>query len=395
MVRARQILKGLTLISRDIVSALERQVQFQRKAPVAALLFLTFRCNSRCKTCIFWTRSFADELKKEIPFERWKSIIDELAAAGVKVVEVFGGNVLLRKDLLISVIRYLKERNIIVHLPLNQIGIDEQVAEEIVRNTDFVYFSTDGVGTVQDEIRGHPGASRGLDEIITMFRSLRKNRKTPRLICNTTVSRLNVGLLDRVAEYALSRRFDEVAFEYVGEFTRDHVNKSVVDGSTPTPYFLRQRESLLVSREDAHRLKENVRMIKRRFQQQGFSVGTVNIDTLSERNLTTGTIPYSKCHVIRVEPVVDPYGNLIACPHFNNYIIGSLLDQPFDMLWNSERHLTFRARQQAGALELCRHCILGVERNFSLLGSFKRIYYSRIAPKLGTKNRAESVCTPV
>ena len=128
MITNNKVIKGLKIISRDIAQVAQRQIRFYRKRPVSSTLFLTYRCNSRCRTCAFWTRPQHEEKEKEIDFDEWKVIIDKLANAGVKITEIFGGNVLLRKKLLISILKYLKEKEFIIHLPTNQIGLDDDIA---------------------------------------------------------------------------------------------------------------------------------------------------------------------------------------------------------------------------------------------------------------------------
>ena len=58
------------------------------------------------------------------PTTRKAAVPERFRAAGVRVVEIFGGNVLLRKDLLIPVLHYLHDNGICIHLPTNQIGME-------------------------------------------------------------------------------------------------------------------------------------------------------------------------------------------------------------------------------------------------------------------------------
>jgi MoaA/NifB/PqqE/SkfB family radical SAM enzyme len=366
----------------DVQALAQRQRHFQRVLPLTSLLFLTYRCNSHCRTCTFWKRPHREEEKREIGFQEWRIIIDKLAAAGVRATEVFGGNVLLRKDLLLSVLRYLKEKEFEIHLPTNQIGLDDEIARSIVTYVDYVYISTDGVGEHQDAIRGLKGSSQRAEAAVTKLLRLRRGCKTPKIICNTTVSRYNADLLDDLAEYALRMGFDEIHFDYAGEISKEHLEHSVIDGLLPTPYFLKEGESILVDRAGAKRLKQSLRRIRKKHAHSDIDIVTVNIDVLTEENLYEGTIPHGKCYVDRLEVTVDPAGNLIPCAFINNYINGNLLNDAFEDVWNNERYQRFRRQQNRGAIAMCKHCILGVQRNPGLLTSLKRIYLSRLAPAL-------------
>ncbi len=380
------LLNGAKALSGDLIALGKRQIDFYRVKPSTSTLFLTYRCNSKCRTCSMWQKPQQELEKQEIGLEQWKAIIDQLAAAGIRTTELFGGNVLLRKDLLIALLEHLDQRGIATHLPTNQIGLDDEVAEAIVRFADAVYISTDGPGDRQDEIRGVKNASRNVELTITKLRRLREDicseQRRPRLICNNTVSRFNAGMMEEMADYAEAAGFDELHFEYAGEFIREEIDTSLINGLRPDPYYVRKEESILVDRTGAGQIKESIRRIKEKRNGRRVVISTLNIDTLSEGDLWQGTIPHKKCYVERNEVTVDPSGHLVICPFINNYLLGSLVTGSLEMLWNNERHRDFRRHQNSGRLPMCRRCILGVQRNPGIVGSLKRIYYSRIEPVL-------------
>ncbi|OGP49381.1 MAG: hypothetical protein A2Y79_09660 [Deltaproteobacteria bacterium RBG_13_43_22] len=377
-----KMIKGLQTIFYEVRDLAQREIRFYQGKPYIATLFLTYRCNSHCKTCTAWKRPAAEEIRKEIGIHEWKLIIDKLEAEEVRIAEIFGGNVLLRKDLLISVLQYLHAKNFIIHLPTNQIGLDEEIAQAIVSTVDYLYISTDGVGEYQDLIRGQIGASQRVEDSISMLIRLRNNAKIPRLICNTTVSKFNVNILDKIVAYACSNGFDEIYFEYAGEFSPATIDCSMINGIRPSPYIVKQEETVLVDRQGAHLLKENLRKIKERYQKEPIKIGTVNIDILSERHLYEGTIPHGKCYVERNEVTIDPYGNIVACPFINNYMMGNLVSNTLGEIWNKGKHQTFREQQNGGKLAMCPHCILGVQRNPGIWTSLRRIYFQHIQPRI-------------
>ncbi len=50
----------------DLQAVNERQRRFHGVRPDSATLFLTYRCNSRCRTCTFWKRDHKVEKKTEM-----------------------------------------------------------------------------------------------------------------------------------------------------------------------------------------------------------------------------------------------------------------------------------------------------------------------------------------
>lgn len=380
------LVKGLKVLVGESRSLVSREVDFYKITPRVATMFLTYRCDSKCKTCNMWQRNQIEEIEKELDFDTWKIIIDKLAEAGVKIAEPFGGNALLRKKLLLSVLKYLHQKGISIHLPTNQIGLDDEVAEAIVRYVDTVYLSNDGLGSEQDLVRGVEGASRLAEDAIDRILRLRKNihdRANPlRIVCNCTVSKYNISSMEDVAQYAVTKGFDEIDFEYAGEFEKEVVEASKVMGITPYAQYVRQGASILANKEEAAIIKESLTNIKRRYKNSSIYVQAINIDSLSLKNLYEGTIPHKKCYIERNEVTIDPYGNIVICPFITNYMLGNLARESFDHIWNNQKHRIFREAQNSGRLPMCRHCILGVQRNPSFMKSLHRIYLMRIKPKL-------------
>lgn len=356
---------------KDILPPVRREARYYGVKPRVGTLFLTYRCTSKCRTCTAWKRNATAE--GEIGLEDWVRISDQLYQCGIRAVEFFGGDVFLRKDVVIPLIRHWKERPCVIHIPTNTNLIDEEVAKALAKEkVDFLYFSVDGVSEVQDRVRGIEGSFDKVTKAVALVRKFRGFNTTPQLICNTTISNMNVGTLSEIAQYAFETGFDQNHYEYVGEMTEEHIAKSEIDGVMPTPFYVRQGESVLLNRDQAIGLKQELEEIRRRYANTALSITTVNVDTLSVENLYEGTISNKRCYVLRTEVTIDPYGNVVACPVINNVFFGNAVEQDLETIWNNDAHKTVRKHQRSGDIYLCRHCILGVQRNHSLLTAWKR-----------------------
>ncbi len=372
---------GAATIKKDIFHLIQRQKDFLGAKPRAGTLFLTYRCTSRCRACSMWRRTI--EGNCELGEKEWKNILNQLSGTGVRVVEFFGGDVFLRKRLLTELIRYSKGLGLTVHMPVNSILMDDETAYDIVQaGVDCIYISTDGVGEEHDKIRGVRGNFDRLQSGVKLLQEARGKGRLPSLVCNITISKLNLSFLEQIIDFAYRAKFDVCALEYVGEFTEDHIRLSHVDGIQPDPYYLKQGSSLLLSYSEAKKLKRVVRKVTRLYRNTGMVIYSLNIDTLSIKDLANGTVPMKKCYIERNEVTVDPYGNVIVCPFFSNYILGNLMENSLKKIWNSEKHLRFREKQNSGDLEICRHCIMMVERCYGIRKGLERIYYKRIREKL-------------
>jgi MoaA/NifB/PqqE/SkfB family radical SAM enzyme len=367
----KSIRKIPAAIKRDLTGPLKREILFRKAKPRVATLFLTYRCTSKCKTCTAWMRP--SEKERELDLASWEKIVYELHGSGVRIAELFGGDIFLRKDILFGLIKRMKALNFTVHIPTNAILVDENTAQGLAElGVDYLYLSTDGVAETHDHIRRIDGNFSGVEQAIDMVLAARGERQSPRLICNTTVSKLNFDQLGKIADFAAHKNFDEIHFEYVGEMSEEHIQNSVIDGIEPTPFYVKQDDSVLLNREEAVSLRKTLTGIRKKYQGNRLTVVTINIDTLSLEDLHLGTIPNRKCYVERTEVTIDPYGNLVACPIINNYIFGNVVNERFDRIWNNGLHQRFRQNQISGKIALCEHCILGVQRNHSFLAALKR-----------------------
>lgn len=361
---------------KEVYETVLREVEFYGVKPQVGTLFLTYRCTSRCNTCKMWQKPAQED--KELSLSQWEYIVNILQKKRIKAIEIFGGDVLLRKDLLIPLIRYIKNLGLKIHLPTNCNLLDKDTARELIKaKVDVLYLSVDGVGDGHNKIRGVEGVFDKVTKAIGYLNQARNGSKITRLVCNTTVSKYNVAILENIAQFAKDRRFDEQHYEYVGEMTEDQINNSIIDGLRPAPYYVKSQGSVLVSEEQAILLKKKLKEIRKKYK-NALAIKTINIDMLSVDNLSKGAFPISKCYVERREITIDPFGNVIICPFINNYIMGNLLIDDFENIWNNKIHKAFRRYQNSKQIEICDHCILSVQRNHSFLASLRRIFINRV-----------------
>lgn len=364
-------------IAAEVMDAVKREMGYANGDPKLGIFFLTYRCTSRCRTCKMWLLQW--DVKRELDVSEWLKITDTLTDAGVSVFELFGGDVFLRKDALFPIILRLKQRGATVHIPTNSRLLDETTAQILVdAGTDYLYLSTDGIGDVHNKVRGIKDSFSCVEHAVAALVKYRGGGSVPRLICNTTVSKFNVGCLEDIAQFASEAGFDEIDFEYAGEMTREDIAGSVVDDLRPTPYFLRDGESVLVSPAQAVLLKRKLREITRKYTTSSFRVGTMNIDCLSEDDLIAGSVPKRKCYTERCEVTVDPEGNVVACPFFHTMKYGNLLTEGFSKIWWGKEHEDFHRHLNGKGLLMCRHCIPSVQRSQSFSNRLERIYMARI-----------------
>jgi AdoMet-dependent heme synthase len=130
--------------------------------PLTVQLDLTYRCNERCIHCYLDHDDHGEMTTIEI-----KRLLDELAAAGVFILTLSGGEIMLRKDLF-ELLEYARELTFCVKLKTNAILIRQPEAERIrALGVDSIQVSIySHLAEVHDAITKIPGSlKRSLDAI--------------------------------------------------------------------------------------------------------------------------------------------------------------------------------------------------------------------------------------
>lgn len=342
---------------------IRREIRYYAKRPIDTLFFLTYRCSSRCKTCTLWQRTNRAD---EMTLEEWRRAVDMSAALGARNYELFGGDALLRPDILIPLTAYIKSKTgLTCDLPTNCNLMTQKIARDLVgAGIDNVWISLDGIGDDHNLIRGRDTTFDKADKTITWFLEAREGRKQPLIHINTTISNMNYGVFDKVLYYAEERGVDFNHLEYAGEFWDELLDQSVIDDIRPNPYFVRQDgKSILVDEEQARTIKSRIARMKQDVRHMKISLQCENMDKLTVGQMVTGMCDNRRCYITRSKITIDPYGNVLGCAFFDNWILGNIRNHSLEEVWNNDRHKRFMKHFARGDIKMCDYCILGVQRN--------------------------------
>lgn len=184
----------LKVISKAPSYFLFRTMGWPRVIPMNLTLSVSYKCNSRCKTCNIHERK-----AEELSLDEWKRIFKNLGH-GVFWVTMSGGEPFLRHDFQ-EIVRsvYDECRPTIINIPTNGLLLERipSVVAEIAgycRDAQVVInVSVDDIGERHDSIRGVPG---NYERALRTFTAL-KRIDSPNLSIgvHTVISRFNV---DRV-----------------------------------------------------------------------------------------------------------------------------------------------------------------------------------------------------
>lgn len=348
----------------ELYNTWQRDRVAARPRPAHVIAFMTYRCTNRCATCKIWQRAegAVDAHKAmELDVAEWERIIEKLSRAKIHSVEVFGGDALLLKDIVCSLVQKCTDLGMETFFPTNCNLLDEQTALRLVgAGLGTVYFSVDGLEGLQNSIRGNVKAHTNTTQAIrNIHEARRKLGKTiPRMGMLTTVSKMNIDQVENLLYEFKKYPVDFVYPRAMGEVTEEDAAVSQVDGIVATPFFTSTSgASNLLSEKQAEQFEALLIKWHRQRQSWPFHIGLAQPLALDKEAYTKGIYPDYPCHIMTTVPTLTPSGEVVPCPFFTDYVLGDLSrESDLEMVWGNEKHMAFIKKQRNGELAVCRKC---------------------------------------
>jgi MoaA/NifB/PqqE/SkfB family radical SAM enzyme len=220
----------LELIPRIPLFKLSRRFGVSLLLPVSLTVSLTYRCNSRCRTCNIYTKK-----SSELSLDEYERIFRSIGKAPYWIT-FSGGEPFLREDIAeICKSAYKNCGPKIINIPSNGLlseRIDKSVREILDSCPDsnlIINLSVDGIGERHDEIRGVKGC---FDKVMKTYKRLKtiKNKKLTVGI-HTVISRYNVKEIPSVYNWIKKLNPDS----YITEIAEERVELGTIGtGITPS-----------------------------------------------------------------------------------------------------------------------------------------------------------------
>ena len=295
------------------------------------IIHLTQRCNLRCKYC------YENKKEKEINFENIQQLIDnEIKAKREYVVlSFYGGEPLLRKDLIYKTIDYIKNKKgktkFYFGMTTNGTLMDEQFIKYIEENNFLdIAYSFDGTEETQNLNRVTVNGKETFDIVDSNAKKLLKYHKN--VVAMVVVTRNNINMLEKNIEYLIGIGFKKfnLLFDYLQDW---------------------QDEDLKV-------IKEQYTKVAKIYYRQIFKEEDIDIFVFDEKIRSYIKQDYNcneDCKLGMKSINIGVDGNFYPCMQFvgdERYIIG-----------NCEHGIDFTARkkliEQSGIEnEICKECSL-------------------------------------
>ena len=201
--------------------------------PINITVSVSYRCNSRCKTCNVWLLPNDD-----FTIEEWDKTFESLGQAPYWFT-FSGGEPTLRKDLpemVESAYRHCKPG--IINIPTNGIqdkiipGRIERVLQAAPKSEVIINLSLDAIGEKHNEVRGvHNNWVRAMSTW-SQFKELKKRYKNLTLGVHTVISNFNIDSFAETVEYVQRELKPD---SYITEIAEERVELDTVGlGITPT-----------------------------------------------------------------------------------------------------------------------------------------------------------------
>lgn len=285
-------------------------------SPIDAVVAVTYRCQSRCRMCSIWQIDGHEEVEPEVY---------SVLPATLRDVNISGGEPFLRKDLA-EVVRVVHGR-----LPRARIIVSTNGllgtslvprALELVRIDPGIGFgfSIDGIGEVQDYIRGVDGA---YGKVLEAVRGL-KAEGVDNIRLAYTLTSENTDHMLKV--YRLSRELGvqfTMSLAHDSDFFFGSHKSSIVGAEGPVVRSMELRrdfETIIRSELSTWKIK---------------SWGKAFIYQGMYEVLTEGKRPFPNrpgVDYFYLDPRGDIYPSVV-----HNFVMGNLANQDFDAVWESER----------------------------------------------------------
>ncbi len=300
-----------------------------RALPFSYTVSVTYKCNSRCKTCNVWERK-AEEFTAE-EFDRTFASLKH----SPYWVTFSGGEPFLRKDA-VDIIKsfYSRCAPAVINIPTNGIlshnipGNVEELLSFCGKSNIVVNLSLDDLGNRHDEIRRVPG---NYEKAMETYRALRKLKaKNFTLGIHTVISKFNIGrfreIYEGLAELAPDSYITEIAEQRGELLTKDS------DITPETSEYVRVLEFL----------SEEIR--KRKFSNTGRLTRAVRLEyyDVLKRSLL-GNRAILPCYAGITTAHIAPDGNVWFCC-VKAEPAGNLRDNGYDFrrVWFNEKAIAMR-----------------------------------------------------
>ena len=278
-------------------------------------LEMTYRCNEKCIHCYIDDQRF----EKELSFEDYRSIINQLTEMGCVNILLTGGEASLHPDF-IEVVEYASYKGLLVDIYTNGYNISKPLLEKMIalRPNSISFSFYGGNAAIHDAVTGIPGSFE-------------------RSLCTAMMCKCS-GVDTFIKSIGLQQNIDSLDELYrLGKLLNIPVEiaKLVLPSHTEG----KNLESIhLKTLDDYIKLLCLEEEYKEKIPRAGIRKETV-----------------FTCLAGRTTMSIDPYGNVHPCNAISAQL-GNIKEQPISEIWENSRHWVRVTKAKGGSAKHCLSC---------------------------------------
>ncbi len=319
--------------------------------PEAITLFLTYKCNLRCKMCGQWGESGVtktkdkDDVKEQLSFPELKKFIDSVSFFKPSIT-LFGGEPLLYPDC-INLIRCIKQKKMHVLMITNASMVKGRAAELAQAGLDELNVSLDGGEKLHDQIRGMEGLFRNITDGLKELRNFKREKelKKPLVNLQCTITKYNYLHLEELIDVAQDIGANSLTFHNLIFLGKDLIEKQKIYDEQLKCSSSGWDGFVFAPEIDPEKLFKKIQdILGRKYE---FSVDfypNLSLKGLKEYYNNPSYLPSEyprRCLSPWVCAYVFPDGNVRPCLN-STYAFGNIAEDKFLNIWNSEKAVRFR-----------------------------------------------------
>lgn len=164
-------------------------------------ILLTDKCNMRCPHCYIAAGEIEQKNERELNLEKYIEVIEKLRDRGLRYVKLTGGEPLVKKDIVKSILEYCNKNDIFTSLETNGTLLDDEDISFLasMKNMD-LSFSLDFPDDRFDTFRDYSGA---FDKVVQAIKQINQSATGVNITVLGTIFRDNFEIMDDLASYVI------------------------------------------------------------------------------------------------------------------------------------------------------------------------------------------------
>ena len=289
------------------------------------VIWITNRCNLRCKMCDRW-KTEKEEEGNELSTREWYSFGDSARDMHAAIITITGGEPFLRQDIF-DIIKYFRKQGIASHVCTNGTLLNEVMINKLKdAKLNSISISVDSdCAQLHNEIRG----TNCFDIVVNGIKLLRRVMPKLKIGINCVISKKNFRNIYQMVSFAEKLGVNQIKFDPIHtNLMHREKNLSSFDG-------------FLFTKDDLPELRfELNKLIKALSQSKLLTVSTFFLKGIV--NLYNGQFRKIPCYAGYISCAIDPFGRVSPCDNFDGN--ESLRNKSLEEIWKSSSFQRLRQK---------------------------------------------------